>query len=328
MKAPQRAKMILFLWFLVLGLGQQQPNTERIDPFARTVWLDPPVSVADDRALRLDVQTSSILLRAQITKLVVCSAVDRSIVAYDETNAEATGCGTSGFISTQVFPLVTEDTASRDHRTPPDLYRVRQRARSLFIKRRLLDPHSPTVWLQATIEVRDEHGRLVEPVNRVAMVRFQIPERALAIGQTLPPSLTSESSSLSRSVLYWLSYPFRSEFDEQPRDDASRDYDELDGREDMNNGTSTRFYHHVHWTSYTAVIFGGLFAVVLLVCVIVRWSRGGGSLRKGRNGRKAREHLSDPEDDDLEANRARKIRSWATHAQVSGLYHTDNEDFL
>jgi hypothetical protein len=151
--------MILFLWFLVmglgLGLGQNNLPSQRIDPFARTVWLDPPVTVADDRALRLDVQTSSILLRAQISKLVVCSAVDRSIVAYDENAPQATGCDTPGFLSTQVFPLLTEeDPATRDHRTPPDIYRVRQRARSLFIKRRLLDPHSPTVWLQATLEVR------------------------------------------------------------------------------------------------------------------------------------------------------------------------------
>jgi len=123
--------------------------------------------------------------------------------------------------------------------------------------------------------------------------------------------------------MYWLSYPFHTEFDDHS--DATRDYDELDGSETMGNGTSTRFYHHVHWTSYTAVIFAGLAVAVLLVCAIVRWSRAGGTVR--RRGRKSKDHRSDEDDSDLEAGRLRKIRSWTAQAEANGLYHTSQEDF-
>lgn len=269
----------------------------------RIVWLDPPVSVADDRAIRLDVQTATILLRAKVTQLVACSAVDMPLVAYDGAHPETTGCGTPGFKATQIFP----ETGSLD------VFHVRQRARSMFIKRRLLDLHSPTVWLQATLEVRDEHGRLVEGIDSVQMARFQVPERVLPIGATLPPVAPVES--LTDSVLKFLH--LRSGTEGQDLDEALRDYDELDGREETNNGTSTRYLNHVHWSNYTAVIFGGLFAVVLIVVALLRWSRSG--RRLGRS-RRPKDHLSD---DDLESGRAERIRKWTAHAEASGLYHSE-----
>jgi len=292
--------MLLLLVLLGSALGQS----------TWTARLDPPVAVADNRAIRLDVQTSSILLRAKITKLVACSAVDKPLVAYDPSSPDVTGCGTPGFMATQIFPVVPET-----ERAVPDLFRVRQRARSMFIKRRLLDVHSPSVWLQATIEVRDEHGLVVEPAARVEMVRFQVPERALAIGSTLPPLAPPDSvpASIADSVLRFLH--LRSDEGSDSVDEALRDYDELDGREDLNNGTSTRFYNHVHWSSYTAILFGGLFAVVLVVFAFVRWARSG--------RRRSKDHTSDDEVNDLEAGRARRIRKWAAQAQASGLYHTD-----
>jgi hypothetical protein len=277
----------------------------------------------------MDVQTASILLRAQITKLVLCSAVDKPLVAYDATAPQGTGCDSPGYLATQVFPLVIEEEdkpqseSARHHRTPADMYQVRQRGRSLFIKRRLLDVHSPTVWMQATIELRDERGRIVQPADRVEMTRFQVPDRALAIGYTLPPVNSLDTSSLTDRVLKFLN--FRGGGDDSAVDEALRDYDELDGREDMNNGTNTRFYNHVHWTSYTAVIFGGLFAVVLLFVVIARWARPGGGLRRrlrGAGGRKS--HLSDGEQSppDLEMGRARQINNWIDDAVNNGIYHT------
>jgi hypothetical protein len=302
--------MILFLWFLVLGTGLGSRQS--------VAWLDAPVSVADDRALRLDVQTASIMVRAQITRLVVCSALDKPLVAYDGNNPDATGCNTPGFLATQVFPI--PETATDE--TVKDLYHVRQRARSTFIKKRLLDPHSPTVWLQATLEVRDEHGRIMEPAERVDMVRYQMPERALAVGESMPALSRVDTSTFSGKVLNFLGFRDQSENEEAP------DYDELDGLEVMNNGTSTRFYNHVHWSSYTALIFAGLFAVILFVGATLRWSGcGGGGRRRGRRrGGKSRDHLSDEDDsalEDLESGRQRKIRSWAAHVESTGLYHSE-----
>ena len=324
MWSPVEGQMILFLWFLVLGTGAELGA-------GSVAWLDPPVSVADDRALRLDVQTSSILVRAQITRLVVCSALDRPLVAYDGNNPDTTGCNTPGFLATQIFPVPAATTTVDGEETPKDLYHVRQRARSTFIKRRLLDPHSPTVWLQATLEVRDEHGRIIEPAERVDMVRYQVPERALALGQTLPAaSSPADTLTFSGKVLSF--FGFRGLSDNEDASAAARDYDELDGLEAMNNGTSTRFYNHVHWSSYTALIFAALFAVILLVGAILRWSGFGTTTTHGkqwrrRRGGKSRDHLSDDDDDDslddLEQGRQRKIRSWAAHAESSGLYHTE-----
>jgi|WetSurMetagenome_2_1015567.scaffolds.fasta_scaffold00074_24 hypothetical protein len=312
----------MFLLLLIVFASLVSASEER------AVWLDVPVSVADDRALRLDVQTASILTRARITKLVVCSAVDKPLVAYDATNPDTTGCSSAGFSATQVFPsLVREGPEKR----VPDLFRVRQRARSTFIKRRLLDPHSPTVWIQATIELRDEHGKVIEPAQRVDMVRFQVPERVLAIGATLPPAAKpSQAASIIDSLLRFahLRGDAAAEETGHDLDEAFRDYDELDGREDSSNGTSTRFYHHVHWSSYTAIIFGGLFGVVLIVFATVRWVRsgggGGGSGALGRRRRrKSKDRLSDTEVDDLEAGRLKQIREWSAHARDSGLYYSE-----
>lgn len=318
MKSPieGRPHTMLLVFILLLLLAASSAGAAE-----RAVWLDPPVSVADDRALRLDVQTASILTRARITKLVVCSAVDKPLMGYDAANPEGSGCSTPGFSSTQVFPALVRDDPDK---RVPDLFRVRQRARSTFIKRRLLDPHSPTVWIQATIELRDEHGRIIEPAERVDMVRFQVPERALAIGATLPAAPPpSASASIIDSFLRFAHLRGDTPDSEDLADEALRDYDELDGREDLNNGTSTRFYHHVHWSSYTAIIFGGLFAVVLIVVGTVRWARS--PPRNTRRRRKGRDHMSDDDDesDDLEAGRLVKIRKWAAHAEASGLYYSE-----
>jgi hypothetical protein len=314
----------LVLLLLLTGLAGSSADTTTTAAAAASVpphvaWLDPPVVLADDRALRLDVQTASILLRAEIVLLIACSAVDKPVVAYDAALPRETGCASPGFFAAQIYPALNASEAHAQH-VPFDMYAVRKRARSMFIKRRLLDPHSPSVWLQATLQVRDEHGRVVADAGHVEMVRFQVPERVLALDVTLPPlDSGSDGTSFVGRMFNFLSFGFRSDLD--AGGPVLRDYDELDGREDMNNGTSTRYYNHVHWTSYTAVICGGLFIVVVLVVVLLRWSRRGGT-RWGRKGGKSRDHLSDG-GEDLERGRTRKIAGYLEDVKGRGLYHDD-----
>jgi hypothetical protein len=265
---------------------------------APRAWLEGPVAVADNRALRLDVQTASILLRAQVTGLVVCSAVDQPMVAYDESNPSATGCNSPGYRASQVYPRGPSDSK----------FHVRQRSRSLYIKRRLLDPVSPTVWLQATIEVRDERGVIVEPAH-VAMTRFQVPERALAIGQSVPVTAGQEDSGIADSLLKF--FHLRDHIADDV--DAEIDYDVLDGR-DTNNGTSTRFYHHIHWTTYSAGLFGCLFLTVLVVAGAVYRARSQHAA-VGR-GKRRSDNNSDYENGQNEV-----IVEWMQRGVSQGLYH-------
>lgn len=157
------------------------------------------------------------------------------------------------------------------------------------------------------------------------MVRYQVPERALAIGQTMPPLPAGQAGgveSLTDGLLKF--FNLRSSDDDGFNvDEALRDYDELDGREDTNNGTSTRFYRHVHWSRYTAVIFGGLFAVMLLVVAVVRWGRRDDTRGRTGRGRRGKDHLSDSDAEDLEEGRANRIRQWHAQVAASGLYHSD-----
>ena len=95
--------------------------------------------------------------------------------------------------------------------------------------------------------------------------------------ESMPALSRVDTSTFSGKLLNFLGFRDQSENEEAP------DYDELDGLEAMNNGTSTRFYNHVHWSSYTALIFAGLFAVILFVGATLRWSGcGGGGRRRGR----------------------------------------------
>jgi hypothetical protein len=262
---------------------------------AGRVWLEGPVAVADNRALRLDVQTANILMRARVTRLVVCSAVDQPLVAYDAAAPTTSGCNSPGYKAIQVFPGVENEADSKFH--------VRQRSRSLYIKRRLLDPASPTVWLQATVEVHNEHGVLVE-ADHVAMARFQVPERVMAIGQTVPAAPNAEPG-LGDQLLKF--------FHLRESDDAldQLDYDTLDGREDLDsNGTSTRFYHHIHWSIYSAVLFGSLFVLVLVVAAAVCRTRGAGRRpRSSSGGASVYEQVQNE-----------RIARWVSAAASQGLY--------
>lgn len=294
--------MVRILLCLLLGLvlgAAEMPSA----------WLESPVLVANDRALRLDVQTRSILLRAQVVKLIACSAVDQPIVAYAEDAALSTGCWSPGFTQTQVFPLpagVNASTGVVDH------FAVRQRARSLYLRRRLLDPHSPSVWLQATLEVRNERGVVVETL--VDAVRFQVVERALPIGATVPPNKDA-GSTIADTVLRLLHLRGDSEINA-----VVLDYDEMDGREDLHNGTSTRFYNHVHWSTYSAIMMGALFACVLLVAGVLRFGRGRGHTHPH----------SDTDDDSSStksyvARRTDRLGAWLRSPDVQALYHNEDE---
>ena len=256
----------------------------------RIAWIDPPVVVADGRSVRLDIQTSSILLRARITRLVVCSAVDQPMMAYDGDKAEKTGCSSPGYTASQVYPASVSE----------DKYHVRQRAMSMYLKRRLFDPHSPTVWLQATLEVRDERS-LVAQVLEGTMVRFQVPERALDIGQTIPAPPAVEEG-LAERVLQFLH--LRSATSEPDQ----LDYDVLDAREDLHNGTSTHFYRHVHWSVYSAVLFGSLFVLAMVAAAAVC------RVRVKRSDISALPPV-------YEMVQNQRIARWVSSAASRGLYH-------
>jgi len=274
---------------------------------APRVWLEHPVSIADDRALRLDVQTESIMFRAQVVKLVACSAVDLPILVYDPDSPNATGCASPGYRSNQIYP----EQEGGDHS-----FRARQRSRSLYFKRRLLDQHSPSVWLQATIETRNEHNAVVG--MRVEMVRFQVPERVLPIGETNPPTWDGPEGIIDGFMRF---VGLRG--DKTGNDDDSGvfdDYDVLDGREDLHNGTSTRFYHHVHWSAYTGVIFGTLFLLVLVAV---------GAIGLGKRGQRClaqRATAHGKRDDDYQQKRLRALGQWLVRSQAASDAHENTEE--
>ena len=108
------------------------------------VWFDGPFNVADDSAIRLDMHTSSPLYHGKVTKVIACSAIDRPFFALDPDHSDATGCNSPGFTSQVIF---TEE-ARHEKGSLASKFRVRQTARSLFVRRRLVMRHSPLVYLQ------------------------------------------------------------------------------------------------------------------------------------------------------------------------------------
>jgi hypothetical protein len=164
--------------------------------------------------------------------------------------------------------------------------------------------------------VRNERGVLI--ANVVDMVRFQVPERVLAIGQTVPPD-KSAHTGVTDDILRFLHLRADADPDAMSITDADPlDYDAMDAREDLNNGTSTRYYNHVHWSTYTALMFGALFAVILLVA---------GAIRLGRRVSRARKLHNDDDDDNngnaqsaYHARRARQLGQWLQSLDATVLH--------
>jgi hypothetical protein len=237
------------------------------------------------------------------------------MVAYDTEQASNTGCNSPGYKATQVFSSAPVSGA-RDTK-----FHVRQRARSLYIKRRLLDPVSPTVWMQATIDVHNEHGVLVVQ-GHVAMVRFQVPERVLDIGAPIPVT-TGQSqgviAGLGDQLLKLLHLRDSNAVDAAGTiDDDDLDYDVLDARDMGGNATSTRYDHrHIHWSIYSLGIFGCLFVFVLLVVGVV--------CRSKRPRAKSGSSVA-ADGNDYEQVQNTRIVAWMRQGASQGLYHRGGGD--
>ncbi len=280
---------VVLACLLVLGAGGGDQQ----------VWLDAPTAVANNRALRLDIQTANPLYHARMTKLVACSAVDRAFLPEAR-------CSSPGFMATELYPLKEHQEigdGGGDDRKRGSKFHVRQRSRSIYLKRRLLDPHSPTVYLEATIELADERGVFVavDPI----VVRYQVPERAVPVN--VPVESKQEDAK---------SFTLLSLFLHQQED--YDDYDMADSRLDA-NGTSSTHYRHEHWSTYTLAGFGLLFILVSFIAM---------AIIKGKARAKQRLRLAQPTPSYGE-NRLGKIARWMNQGEQLGFFgkrHVNNNN--
>lgn len=156
---------------------------------AAPVRLSDAVDVADGHAARFDLSTANPLHHARVVRVVACSAVNRPFFPYSPAAPLATGCHSPGYGGGQLVYQDSNDTASQ---TPLDSrkFRIRQTGRSLFVRKRLLDAHSPLVHLQVWVRLQDEFASRLQngaagddwPLHG----RYVSLERAIPLDQALP----------------------------------------------------------------------------------------------------------------------------------------------
>lgn len=230
MQLPWRAGVLLGLFFLASATSEP------------LIWLNAPVSVANEQALRVDIVSTKSLHHARVTRVVACTAIDRPFVAYKYDAPDTTGCHSPGFTSLDIFggQEVTK-------------FRVRQSAQSLYIRKRLLDRHSPLVYLEVHVHLQDEEARTVSPQNQqmidewVLVTRFEYPENTLPIGTESNGGGGVESikAPLEQSGLF-----------------ASPDEEEGDGKNTSINTSG------VHWSVYATFYACVLLGFALLTALV------------------------------------------------------------
>lgn len=140
------------LGVLLLILTAIQPNWGDVQ-FGK-VWLDPPVKVADDQALRIDIQTSNPLHHVRVIDVKACGAVDAPFWKYDPKHADRTGCNSPGFEAMEIY----NEQLVKEKGSLASKFRVRTTPRSIFVRRRLVNRNTPIVYLQIKVRLTDEHG--------------------------------------------------------------------------------------------------------------------------------------------------------------------------
>ncbi len=145
------------------------------------VTLEEPETVISEQAVRLDLTTTNVLYHAHVVSITVCSAVDIPWQQFDRGNPSGTGCNSPGFIGREIFN-------SKEGTKDPE-FQVRQRARSIYVRKVLVDRRSPTVYMEIRVNVDDELGNPIHPMHRgrslpvpwVLTTRYSAPERAASL---------------------------------------------------------------------------------------------------------------------------------------------------
>lgn len=130
--------LLLLLSTATLCLGDNGP-----------VWLSVPTLVASGQSLRIDIQTWAGMHHARVTRVIACSATDKPFRSFQPTSPETTGCNSHGFERQEIYSV----ESSAQMGSLASKFRVRQSAQSLYIRRRLVEKHSPVVYLE--VNTRD-----------------------------------------------------------------------------------------------------------------------------------------------------------------------------
>lgn len=141
---------------------------------ASSVSIRAPETIVNGRSLRVDLESLSAADDTRVTSIVACSSIDAPFHDYDPLAPESTGCNSPGFQSEIIFPSATS------------LFKVRQRSKSLFMRRRLVVRQSPVVYLQVHTSTLGKSGRLGGSSSGreevVLTTQYRVPEKVLPLG--------------------------------------------------------------------------------------------------------------------------------------------------
>lgn len=185
--------------------------------------------------------------------------------------AGETGCNSPGFERQQIYSI----EEMHAHGSLASKFRVRQTAQSLYIRRRLVEKHSPVVYLEVHLDVQDENTRTMPPPGATAatasvddewvlVTRFECPERALPLGVESYGSKNGDGSSSSSSSAW---STIMSAFSPADEDDS----DQLVNPSTSVFGSSGYNDKGIHWSVYA--IFFGAALCGLTILYLVAFSR-------------------------------------------------------
>jgi hypothetical protein len=237
--------MILLFLVFSLAIGTAPPPP--------LVWFDGPFNVADSSAIRLDMHTSSPLYHGRVIKVVACSSIDRPFLELDPALEASTGCNSPGFTSQVIFT----ETERYEKGSLVSKFRVRQTARSLFVRRRLVMRHSPLVYLQAWIELQNERAEVV-PGQHVATARFTVVERSTPLLSDAAAGHVVDKTDNSNGVISAILHPSTMHEKDDEEDPLS---------DNSTLATAYSSFTGLHWSEYSLFIFCAFLFVVGIVAV-------------------------------------------------------------
>lgn len=173
-------RVVAILLLVVAVVVATDPLSKERSLRRAPVSLEQPQLVIADQAVRIDLTAANTMYHLHVVKVVACSAVDIPWRQFDIDEPSATGCNSPGFIGHVIYT----DGGMKD-----DKFQVRQRGRSMYIRKRLIDKRSPTVYLEVHVKVDDEAGDAIMPVVQqrsvdqpwILTTRYSAPERAVSL---------------------------------------------------------------------------------------------------------------------------------------------------
>lgn len=252
--------LLLLLLFVQFSSGNADTTTTTTMP-AQFVWLGEAVNVADQQAVRIDIQTINALYHARVTQVVACSAPDKPFLSSSSDKDAEGGCNSPGYKTSRTVIYSSEHQDSVRENPVANKFRVRQTARSLYIRKRLLDVHSPVVHLEVWIDLQDERTHPVSPISSSSSVsewvltsRYIATERMLPVG-VVTPEMAKADDTNGPLVTAVLSIPVNAEDNGDPIVAATSNNDEAEWE---------KVSFHCTWYQCSLILFGGLTLVTVL----------------------------------------------------------------